>query len=136
MSQADGYYPRVNASMISSGRFNNQIVSLMGRFVSGAQQDGTMSFSCSDAGTITLTGEHADFPDMDVANGPVVEVVGQVMPESTVAVSTAQDIARRNRLLQTPFAYVVCNDQPFSQYDTIHSLLTPYLFHTCTHRCL
>lgn len=84
--QADGYYPRLNAAMVQSGSYNSQIVSLMGRFTSGAGADNTVGFSCCDGGTLTLSVEHADFPNMDVADGPVVEVVGQVMEDSVVAV--------------------------------------------------
>jgi uncharacterized protein YdeI (BOF family) len=84
--QANGYYPRLNAAMVSSGKFNGNIVSLMGRFVSGATDGQHVSFQCSDGGTLSLSVEHADFPNMDVMDGPVVEVVGQVMKENEVAV--------------------------------------------------
>jgi uncharacterized protein YdeI (BOF family) len=84
--QANGYYPRLNAAMVSSGKFNGNIVSLMGRFVSGATDGNHVSFQCSDGGTLSLSVEHADFPNMDVMDGPVVEVVGQVMKENEVAV--------------------------------------------------
>jgi uncharacterized protein YdeI (BOF family) len=84
--QANGYYPRLNAAMVASGKFNGNIVSLMGRFVSGATDGNHVSFQCSDGGTLSLSVEHADFPNMDVMDGPVVEVVGQVMKENEVAV--------------------------------------------------
>jgi uncharacterized protein YdeI (BOF family) len=84
--QANGYYPRLNAAMVSSGKFNDNIVSLMGRFISGATDGQHVSFQCSDGGTLSLSVEHADFPNMDVMDGPVVEVVGQVMKENEVAV--------------------------------------------------
>jgi uncharacterized protein YdeI (BOF family) len=84
--QANGYYPRLNAAMVSSGKYNGSIVSLMGRFVSGGADGSHVSFQCSDGGTLSLSVEHADFPNMDVTDGPVVEVVGQVMKENEVAV--------------------------------------------------
>jgi hypothetical protein len=86
--QANGYYPRLNAAMIASGKYNGSIVSLMGRFVSGGGGGGgsNVSFQCSDGGTLSLSVEHAEIPNMDVQDGPVVEVVGQVMKENEVAV--------------------------------------------------
>jgi hypothetical protein len=84
--QANGYYPRLNAAMIATGNYNGSIVSLMGRFVSGAGGNGGVSFQCSDGGTLSLSVEHAEIPNMDVQDGPVVEVVGQVMKENEVAV--------------------------------------------------
>jgi hypothetical protein len=82
--QANGYYPRLNAAMVATGSYNENIVSLMGRFVSGGSAN--VSFQCSDGGTLTLSVEHADIPNMDVADGPVVEIVGQVMNQNEVAV--------------------------------------------------
>lgn len=84
--QANGYYPRLNAAMVSSGKYSGNIVSLMGRFVSGATDGNHVSFKCSDGGILSLSVEHADFPNMDVMDGPVVEVVGQVVKENEVAV--------------------------------------------------
>ena len=79
--QADGAYPRLNAAMVGSGKYNGMIVSLVGKLLS------TTSFQCCDGGTVQLSGDHADISDMDSNNnGMVVEIVGQVASPTLVAV--------------------------------------------------
>jgi hypothetical protein len=76
--QADGSYPRLNATKVKTGKYNGMIVSLVGRFIS------MESFQCSDGGTITLSNEHADIPAYD--SNVIVEIVGQVSSPELVAV--------------------------------------------------
>ena len=77
---ADGVYPRLNAAMLGSGKYNNTIVSLVGKFLS------VTSFQCCDGGTVALSGDHADLSEMDFSSGMVVEIVGQVSSPTLVAV--------------------------------------------------
>jgi hypothetical protein len=78
--QADGAYPRLNAAMVGSGKYNGMIVSLVGKFLSPVQ------FQCCDGGTVELSGDHADLSEMDFNSGMVVEIVGQVSSPTLVAV--------------------------------------------------
>ncbi|EEC47783.1 predicted protein [Phaeodactylum tricornutum CCAP 1055/1] len=76
--QPQGSYPRINGKMLQSGVYNDQLVSLMGRFVSMPNPDATVSFQCADQVVVTLSTEHAEVPPLDMIDGPVVEIVGQV----------------------------------------------------------
>jgi hypothetical protein len=128
--QANGYYPRLNAAMVGSGKFNGNIVSLMGRFVSGATDGNHVSFQCSDGGTLSLSVEHADFPNMDVMDGPVVEVVGQVMKENEVAVR----IVIYNILYETQLSHVLlhrCDSFDDCGSYCIHSSIATYFLLLC-----
>lgn len=72
----------MNEAMLSGGKYNNTIVSLVGKFLS------MTSFQCCDGGIVELSGEHADIPEMIFNNNKmVVEVVGQVVSPTLVAVS-------------------------------------------------
>lgn len=82
--QADGCYPRVDGRLLQSGKFSGMIVSLVGRFVPSGQDVG---FRCADNVQIRLSIEHTEYPTIDMQDGPVVEVVGQVMDGGEVAVS-------------------------------------------------
>ena len=78
--QEDGYYPRLNANMLMSGTYNNQIVSLVGRIISN---DGNMlTVQCADGGRAQIQID----PDFS-ARGPVIEIVGVVGENSTLQVS-------------------------------------------------
>ena len=89
--QVDGAYPRLNAEMVGSGKYTNMIVSLVGKFLNES------SFQCCDGGTVQLSRDHADLPAMDLSNGMVVEIVGQVSSPSLVAVRKKKNIHRPSR---------------------------------------
>jgi hypothetical protein len=80
---ADGAYPRLNASMCMSGRYEGSLVSVVGRYFGHAQQ-----FQCSDGGTIQLITDHIEQPpNLDVSGqGMPVELIGQLM-DGRLAVS-------------------------------------------------
>ena len=72
--QADGVYPRVNASLLS--KFPNMIVSVVGKYT------GNGTLQCAD-GTVQLNLEQAvEVPMEDT----VLEVIGQAMENGVVAV--------------------------------------------------
>ena len=87
MSQVDGAYPRLNAAMVSSGQYANQLVSLVGKFPNANWNE----FQCSDGGRLQLDTTHAAAveelppPQRDM----VVEIMGQVQGPSMVAVRSA-----------------------------------------------
>jgi D-ribose pyranose/furanose isomerase RbsD len=78
-AQAEGSYPRLNASLVQSGRFNSMIVSLVGRFQSET------SFVCCDGAPIRVSTEHLDQTLPQDAE-MVVEIVAQVASENLVTV--------------------------------------------------
>jgi D-ribose pyranose/furanose isomerase RbsD len=78
-AQAEGSYPRLNASLVQSGRFNSLIVSLVGKF----QND--TSFLCCDGAPIRVSTEHLD-QSLPQDAEMVVEIVAQVASENLVTV--------------------------------------------------
>lgn len=83
MSQPIGSYPRLNAAMLQSGKYENMIVSLVGKVVSPDDGMG-MKFQCADGGVVQLLTEHAQIPTL--AGDAIVEIVGQAMSSSDVMV--------------------------------------------------
>jgi hypothetical protein len=84
LQQEDGYYPRLNASHVASGRFANRIVSLVGTVQSF---DGSfVQFQCADRGTVTVNASEAAEPFAYPA-GSMVELVGFCNADNTVSVS-------------------------------------------------
>lgn len=91
MAQADGYYPRLNAAMLQSGKYTNMIVSLMGRIQNDIRLgEPVVDFLTSDGGTVKMNVESAELADtMDIPMNerPVMEAIGQALDDNTVAVS-------------------------------------------------
>jgi len=84
MAQTPGYYPRIGASMMSQNL--NMIVSVVGKFTSLPDAQGMAAFQCSDGGTVRVSFEQVDVPNI-VLDGPIVELVGQSMSEDVLLVS-------------------------------------------------
>lgn len=76
----DGAYPRLNAAMMATGKYDGEIVSLVGKF----SPSGNDHFVCCDQGTIQLDLQHANLSH--VPQEIVVEVVGQVTSNTLLAV--------------------------------------------------
>lgn len=72
---ADGIFARLNGKMLSSGEYNDQIVSVVGKFGS-PQPGGSVDFVTSDSVKISVSTEHASPPEFH-ENPPAVELVGQ-----------------------------------------------------------
>ena len=71
----DGAFPRLNASLLRQGGFNDKLASFVGKF------EDRETFRCCDGGTIRLQDVEADYPpDM------VVEIMVQTMDQETVGV--------------------------------------------------
>ena len=99
--QADGYTPRLSASMLKTGNYNGKIVSIVGKFVSD------LSFRCCDGELVDLSTEHAAIENLD--REVAVEVVGQVSSPNLIAVSTkARFHIRRNSRFLNPQTLGVC----------------------------
>ena len=80
MTQPDGGYPRLNASMMKSGKFNSMIVSLVGKFASTSPaEDGCIDFVCCDQGRVKVSLEQAEPPENLVDRPDMCfELIGQV----------------------------------------------------------
>lgn len=79
----DGFYPRVNAALMKSGRFTNMIVSVVGVVESF---DGSVAtLRCADNGIVRLTTEFVE--DGAVEPRSTVEIVGQTAGDDLVTVS-------------------------------------------------
>ena len=89
MSQPVGSYPRLNAAMLQSGKYEQMIVSLIGKIIVNSHNDDdgvvtSMKFQCADGGVIQLATEHAEIPTL--AGDAIVEIVGQAMSLNEVMV--------------------------------------------------
>jgi hypothetical protein len=102
--QPDGFYPRINAALVRSGSFANQIVSLVGTFVHSNAPDGTVNFQTSDGGMISLNTEQAEVPQIGPGQPPY-EVVGQAMETGQVMVSSGwgRQIVQNGIAVDSPF---------------------------------
>ena len=79
-AQEDGYYPRINHSLFSSGKFNGMIVSLVGTVQSC---DGSAAmFKCADGGVVRVMVE----PDFSTPPGGTIEIIGHAGEDGTVQV--------------------------------------------------
>ena len=85
MSQPDGYYPRLNAGMISSGQFQEMIVSVVGTVQPGGSAT-AVDFSTADGGAIQLDTSHVEGGLVLQDPNMVVEVIGQVSGPNQVTV--------------------------------------------------
>lgn len=95
------------------------IVSMVGKFT-GQAADGSVNFQCSDGGTVRLSTEHAELPQLDMMDGPAFEAIGQVMDGSFVTVSSEK--RRREVSLSLPLH---CTFQPRVWFSI---LLHPFSF--------
>jgi hypothetical protein len=85
-SQPEGYYPRLNSKLLLSGRYINQIVSVVGHFQSAAANaDGTVPFQTSDGGVISLSTECVEVPLIG-PDSPPYEAIGQAIDGGVVTV--------------------------------------------------
>jgi uncharacterized pyridoxal phosphate-containing UPF0001 family protein len=98
MEQPDGSYPRINGELMSSGAYDDMIVSMIGKFDTSRTNVSIGAFTythfiCCDNQVIELVTEHAAAlpPEvMTVANEMVFELIGQVQSQSTkLVVSSA-----------------------------------------------
>jgi hypothetical protein len=79
--QPDGSYPRLNGKMLQTGRFSNQIVSLLGKVI---MFDGsTIKLQCADGVIAIINCE----PDAEVQQGHIYELVGHANEDNTLQVS-------------------------------------------------
>lgn len=74
----DGVFPRLNASLLRSGSWNDCLASFVGKL------EGDNTFRCCDGGTVQLQGEYFD-PE-SVPRDSVVEIMGQTVDASSVSV--------------------------------------------------
>mmetsp|Transcript_28790 Transcript_28790/g.61396 ORF Transcript_28790/g.61396 Transcript_28790/m.61396 type:complete len:124 (-) Transcript_28790:50-421(-) len=81
MSQIDGAFPRLNASMLHSGSHNGGIVSLIGKAVS-FDGSNTLEFECVDGGKVQVQVN----PDFDFQQGKVMEIMGAANEDKTIQV--------------------------------------------------
>lgn len=81
MSLPDGVFPRLNASMIHSGKYNNSIASVIGKSISfdGAS---TLEFECVDGGKVQVQVN----PEFNFVPGRVMEVMGSVQDDGSIQV--------------------------------------------------
>eukprot|EP00568_Trieres_chinensis_P007044 CAMPEP_0183308816 /NCGR_PEP_ID=MMETSP0160_2-20130417/22522_1 /TAXON_ID=2839 ORGANISM="Odontella Sinensis, Strain Grunow 1884" /NCGR_SAMPLE_ID=MMETSP0160_2 /ASSEMBLY_ACC=CAM_ASM_000250 /LENGTH=117 /DNA_ID=CAMNT_0025472719 /DNA_START=58 /DNA_END=411 /DNA_ORIENTATION=+ len=110
--QEDGYYPRLNSSLLSSGRHAGMIVSLVGKV---ASSDGSVArFLCADGGVVRVLVE----PDFSVGPNVAVEVVGAANEDGTVQhfvtreLGSDFDLDVYNKMLE------VQHDPRFAEYFT------------------
>jgi hypothetical protein len=106
--QADGAYPRLNAALVQSGRFESQIVSLVGKFqphngMSGMSHN-ARSFTACDNGTLTLTTEHVDPTVLHQLDNTemVYEIVGQIAAGNAVTVRSRPIDSPRSMFVFSP----------------------------------
>jgi len=86
--QEDGYYPRVNASMLQQG-CEGQIVSLIG---SVAAFDGTnMTLKSADGGEVRVL---VNDPSVDHQQGDVLEIIGTLSPENYLECFVTRSMGR------------------------------------------
>lgn len=95
MAQPDGYYPRLNAEHLQSGKFDGMICSFVGTIRSLDSASRVVSLECSDGGVMHLDGSQAELPESieNLGNGgdqpaPLVEAIGQVVDPQTITVRT------------------------------------------------
>ncbi len=79
----DGYYPRINAELLRSGRFSGMIVSAVG--VVESFDGTTATLKCADNGMVRLTTELLD--DSSLEPRTSVEVIGLAASNDTVTVN-------------------------------------------------
>uniref|UniRef100_A0A7S2RCY3 Replication factor A protein 3 n=1 Tax=Eucampia antarctica TaxID=49252 RepID=A0A7S2RCY3_9STRA len=85
-SQPDGWYSRVNSSMIQSGNHKNLIVSIAGTLES---TDGTIvNVRSVDKGSIPIQVE----PDFEFQQGKNVEIIGSVSEQNSVQSFVVRDM--------------------------------------------
>lgn len=77
MQQADGYYPRITASMAQSGTYSGMIVSVVGKVQGQDLANQTINFQCSDGGVITMDTSQMEL-DLDSMQSPIMEAIGQL----------------------------------------------------------
>ena len=89
MEQPDGSYPRINGELMSTGAYDDMIVSMIGKFDTTRTNVTAAfiytNFICCDNKIIELVTEHAaPLPPevMTVANEMVFELIGQVQSQS------------------------------------------------------
>ena len=88
MSLPDGAFPRLNASMVQSGQWNNSIASVIGKSLSfdGAS---ILEFECVDGGKINVNVDPSAFtfvPDR------VMEVMGSINEDGSIQVRVVSGI--------------------------------------------
>ena len=82
----DGCFPRLNASLLRQGSFNDCLASFVGKMESHN------TFRCCDGGTITLTDVAFDMDEVE--KDMVVEIMGQTIDQSTVQVRPFVDFEK------------------------------------------
>mmetsp|Transcript_19192 Transcript_19192/g.40477 ORF Transcript_19192/g.40477 Transcript_19192/m.40477 type:complete len:114 (+) Transcript_19192:122-463(+) len=76
---ADGVFPRLNASLLHAGNWDQTIVSLVGKAVSFDGQE-TLEFECVDGGKIQVQVS----PDFNFEPGKSIEIMGAAGEDKTV----------------------------------------------------
>jgi hypothetical protein len=89
MSQPDGSYPRVTASMLQTGHYNGMLVSVVGKLCSGGGRGGAVPMETCDGSQVMVTTDHFEGDSFHVGDpAMVLEIVGQVVDEQTFTVRT------------------------------------------------
>ena len=88
MSLPDGAFPRLNASMVQSGQWNNSIASVIGKSLSfdGAS---ILEFECVDGGKINV---NVDPNAFTFVPGRVMEVMGSINDDGSIQVRVVSGI--------------------------------------------
>ena len=79
--QVDGAFPRLNASMLHAGNWDQTIVSLVGKAVTFDGQE-TLEFECVDGGKVQVQVT----PDFPFTPGMAMEIMGAANDDKTVQV--------------------------------------------------
>ena len=100
MSLPDGAFPRLNASMVQSGQWNNSIASVIGKSLSfdGAS---ILEFECVDGGKINVNVDPSAFTFVP---GRVMEVMGSINDDGSIQVR----VVSGNNLRYECFISVSC----------------------------
>mmetsp|Transcript_30777 Transcript_30777/g.55759 ORF Transcript_30777/g.55759 Transcript_30777/m.55759 type:complete len:120 (-) Transcript_30777:360-719(-) len=77
--QVDGAFPRLNASMLHAGNWDQTIVSLVGKAVTFDGQE-TLEFECVDGGKVQVQVT----PDFPFSPGMAMEIMGAANDDKTV----------------------------------------------------
>ena len=88
MSLPDGAFPRLNASMVQSGQWNNSIASVIGKSLTfdGAS---ILEFECVDGGKINV---NVDPNAFTFVPGRVMEVMGSINDDGSIQVRVVSGI--------------------------------------------
>lgn len=88
--QEQGFFPRLNAKLLSSRSYGNTIVSVVGQITSNDGQ--TVVLRCTDGGEVTIIID----PSFVAPSTQYLEIVGAVNADNTVQVRQKDNIHATN----------------------------------------